>query len=73
MSDESDESDDSYVTNGAWLRQVGRPDLVDDIADQFERPVAAAAADQEVAWPRRSRGWRSMEPAHTHPLERRAG
>jgi hypothetical protein len=66
-------SDDTYVTNAAWLRPVGRPDLVDDVADQFERPGPVVATEQEVAWPRRSRGWRSMERTHPRPLERRAG
>jgi hypothetical protein len=44
-------SDDSYVTNAAWLRTAGRVDLVDEIADQFERP-------SDPAWPQvRSDFW----------------
>ena len=44
-------ADDSYVTNAAWLRTAGRVDLVDEIADQFERPA-------DPAWPQaRSDFW----------------
>ncbi|MEO9139845.1 MAG: hypothetical protein ABI345_12350 [Jatrophihabitans sp.] len=62
-------SDDDYVNNGAWLRNVSRVDAIDVVADQFERPVAAGAeafwtADSGVRWPRSSRGWRSMGRLH---------
>jgi hypothetical protein len=53
-----------YVTRSAWLREVGRPDLVDEVADQFERPVPPT---EDAGWPRRSRGWRSWERLHPHP------
>lgn len=63
-------SDDEYVTNAAWVREVGRVDAIDDVADQFERPVAAGAeafwtAAAGVPWPRSSRGWRSMGRMHS--------
>jgi hypothetical protein len=69
--------DDSYVTNAAWLRQAARPDAIDEVADQFERPADGAAAfwsgEEAAPWPRSSRGWRSMERMHPRALERRAG
>jgi hypothetical protein len=69
MSD--DELSDTYVTTAAWRSSAGRADLIDEVADQFERP--AARAGDEVAWPRRSRGWRSAERLHSRALDRRAG
>ena len=39
--------DDSYVTNAAWLRLAGRVDHIDEVADQFERPVEQRSS----AWP----------------------
>jgi hypothetical protein len=77
MAEQTDE-DNTYVTNAAWVRHVGRPDAVDDVADQFERPVAPGmtafwSADAGNPWPRSSRGWRSMERMHARPMERRAG
>lgn len=67
-------ADESYVTNAAWLRQVGRPELVDDVADQFERPDRPGL---ESFWSAResrmTRGWRSFERLHPRTLERRAG
>lgn len=55
-----------YVTNDAWVRTLGRPDAIDDIADQFERPHSGA----EEFWRHAARrgGW---VPERT--LERRAG
>lgn len=32
-------TDETYVMNEAWIRQEGRPDLIDEVADQFERPT----------------------------------
>jgi len=71
-------TDDSYVTNSAWLQPAARPDVIDDVADQFERPAPAGAtafwtADAAAAWPRSSSGWRSMERMYPRALERRAG
>ncbi|MDT4926358.1 MAG: hypothetical protein QOG01_4071 [Pseudonocardiales bacterium] len=71
-------SEHEYVTNDAWLRQVGRPDAIDEIADQFERPVARGVeafwtAASGTRWPRTPRGWRSMERTHQHTLERKVG
>jgi hypothetical protein len=37
-------TDESYVTNDAWLSIAERKDTIDEIADQFERPVACGAA-----------------------------
>jgi hypothetical protein len=45
-------ADETYVTNDGWTQQVGRPDQIDEVADQFERP----AADSPVAS-------RTLEPA----------
>jgi hypothetical protein len=75
-----------YVTYEGWtagLPIAGRPDAIDDIADQFERrpePVASSAElvagssgeafEPAVAWPRASRGWRSMARLHPRSTER---
>jgi hypothetical protein len=37
--------DEVYVTNDAWLRDAGRPDLIDEVADQYERPTGALSTD----------------------------
>jgi hypothetical protein len=71
-------SDQDYVTNDAWLRQVGRPDAIDEIADQFEHPVARGAeafwsAESGTPWPRTPLGWRARERTPHQTLERRAG
>jgi hypothetical protein len=69
-------SDETYVSSSAWLRQIGRPDHVDEIADQFERPVAQGMESfwqQGDKWPRTPRGWRSLEHVSLRSLERRAG
>lgn len=71
-------ADETYVTKAAWIRQVGRPDLIDEVADQFERPVAQRMESfwskyEETRWPRTSRGWRSLDRLHPRTLERRAG
>lgn len=71
-------AESEYVTNDAWLRSVGRPDLVDEVADQFERPVANGmqsywTSHQAVRWPRASRGWRSVGRIHPRTFERHAG
>ncbi len=70
-------ADEMYVSNGAWVRQVGRPELIDEVADQFERPVVQGMESfweqyENTRWPRTSRGWRSMDRMHPRPLERRA-
>ena len=53
--------DDSYVTYASWVRTTGRVDAVDEIADQFERPVATSvwpvAATQP--WSRTASRWPS--------------
>jgi hypothetical protein len=71
------ENTNDYVTSDAWIRQVGRPDLIDDVADQFERTVARGAEAfwtpaSGTKWPRTPRGWRSMDRMHARSLERRA-
>jgi hypothetical protein len=38
-------TDDTYVMNGAWLTPTGRPDAIDEIADQFERRAPSGAAE----------------------------
>jgi hypothetical protein len=45
-------ADETYVTKDGWTQQVGRPDQIDEIADQFERPAAEAQV-----------GSRTLEPA----------
>lgn len=71
-------TDDSYVTNSAWVRQIGRPDAIDEVADQFERPVPDGKAEfwtggSAARWPHSSGGWRSMDRLHSRAPERRAG
>lgn len=71
-------ADDTYVTTESWLRTVGRPDLIDEVADQFERPVAVGVVSfwspgHGTRWPRTSRGWRSLDRVHLRALERHAG
>jgi hypothetical protein len=68
-------SDETYVTNDAWLRTAGRPGSIDEVADQFERPAGEAAfwSEQPVQWPRSSRGWRPPEHVHQRAPERRVG
>jgi hypothetical protein len=51
---------DAYVTNGAWPGNTARPDTVDEIADQFERPLANAEqywTRSETGWPQPPRSW----------------
>ena len=67
----------AYVTNDSWLRVTGRPDAIDEIADQFERPAPQGSAafwtpGVVTAWPLSSRGWHSMSRMRTCPAERRA-
>ena len=66
---------DDFVNNGAWATPAGRPDAIDDVADQFERPVTGGEAFWSTAgaWPRSSRGWRSFDRLHPRTLERHAG
>ena len=71
-----------YVTNESWCSAHGRPDTIDDIADQFERrpvppvqPVRRAEAEARVAarWPRSGGGWRSVGRLHPRSVERSTG
>ena len=32
--------DETYVMHGEWTQQIGRADLIDEVADQFERPTS---------------------------------
>ena len=69
---------DDYVTNTAWVRPAGRPDAIDEVADQFERPAAPGPeafwqADEVARWPRAPRGWHAIEHRSARTLERRAG
>ena len=64
-----------YVTSQAWTTRPGRPDAIDEIADQFERPEPSGL---ESFWAR-------VELRHSAParvaadpflrrcIERRAG
>jgi hypothetical protein len=49
---------DSYVTQAGWLRTTGRVDAIDEVADQFERPVATSLWELTAA-----RAARSVWPA----------
>jgi hypothetical protein len=69
---------DDYVSNAAWVRPAGRPEAIDEVADQFERPATAGSeafwtAAETARWPRAPRGWRSVEHRTSRALERRAG
>jgi hypothetical protein len=71
-------AEEQYVTNDAWVRCVGRPDAIDEIADQFERPVPAPGMEsfwsrEQASWPTAARGWRSLRWMNPRPMERRAG
>lgn len=66
----SEPTDPSYVTQHAWVRTLARPDLIDEIADQFERPSEPVGTPQpaetrKAGWPQRSRGWRSINRLHS--------
>jgi hypothetical protein len=60
---------DDYVTNDAWLRNATRPDSIDEIADQFERPSGSSAFWTDVSVRRAERSMR-LAP---RTIERRAG
>ena len=69
---------DDYVSNAAWVRPAGRPDAIDEVADQFERrsEVGRAAfwsAEEASRWPRSPRGWRAAHHRTARALERRVG
>ena len=70
-------ADETWVTRSAWVRTLGRPDAIDEIADQFERPSDPPSAAPEAAWsgpgwPQRPRGWAETSPLHADTPERRA-
>jgi hypothetical protein len=71
--------DEAYVSATAWIRRAGRADHVDEIADQFERPVppatepAGAMAEQDTHWPKTSLGWRTLPRVQRRAVGRRAG
>lgn len=39
-----------YVTHAAWTAPAGRPDAIDEIADQFERRGATTTSGAEAFW-----------------------
>jgi hypothetical protein len=61
-------ANDDYVTQAAWHAPAARPDAIDEVADQFERPAAAGAqqfwAPGEAGWPQAPRPWNA---ANTRP------
>ena len=62
-------ADETYVTNADWMAVPGRPDAIDVVADEFERPSGAAAFWDDVTA-------RRMIHASTfapRTIERRAG
>ena len=63
-------ADDTYVTNAAWLEPATRPDTIDEIADQFERPRDGALSFWTDVTVRRAERQARLAPRH---LERRAG
>jgi hypothetical protein len=71
--------DEDYVSNAAWVRPAGRPDTIDEVADQYERPVAGSGsiafwgAPETSGWPRSPRSWRPSEHRSIRAMERRAG
>jgi hypothetical protein len=60
---------DDYVTNGAWLAKPARPDTIDEIADEFERPSGATTFWSDIGVRRAERDMR-LAP---RTIERRAG
>ena len=68
-------SDDSYVTNSAWRANDARPDTIDEIADQFERPAPSglesfwARVELKHSAPARA----AADPFLRRCIERRAG
>jgi hypothetical protein len=46
---------DQYVEKINWLIQIGRDDLIDDVADQYERPIVVSVS-------------RSGRPRHLHSV-----
>ena len=48
---------DQYVEKIDWLMRTGREDLIDEIADQYERPVSRNAS---ASRPARARHLRSV-------------
>ncbi len=65
--------DVDYVSAAIWLRTTNRRDVVDVVADEYERPTPGLPGpDEQIArWPRSSRGWRSHDRLHPRMLERR--
>ena len=63
-------TDDSYVTNDAWLTHAARPDTIDEIADQFERREDGAISFWTEVTSRRAAREASLAPRFA---ERRAG
>ena len=39
---------DHYVSKAGWVVPAGRDDLIDEVADQYERAVCAACVPQEL-------------------------
>ena len=60
---------DDYVTNDAWLTKAARPDTIDEIADEFERPSGSTAFWSDITVRRAERSLRLAPRA----IERRAG
>jgi len=42
------EHDDPYVAQAEWLVRPGRPDLIDVVADEFERDLRPARREQRT-------------------------
>ena len=60
---------DEYVSNAGWLATTARPDTIDEIADQFERPSGAGTFWSDIMARRTERDIR-LAP---RVMERRAG
>ncbi len=63
------ETSAEYVSNAAWLTIPVRPDTIDEIADQFERPTGAITFWSDIVTRRAERDTR-LAP---RVMERRAG
>jgi hypothetical protein len=83
---ETESEPDTYVTHAGWLRTAGRVDLIDEVADSFERPTPPSSpsfsawpdgrgnfwAGASHRWPRATSAMRSAGLLHPRATERRA-
>lgn len=54
----TEQNTDTYVTHADWLRATGRVDLIDEVADHFEKPATSIWPQTNGAfWTRTSANW----------------